>query len=179
MSFTTDPLPRLTTIRLPWEVRVGVSRMFVSWKENNRGCAIDLDADFGPLTDRRYRRVQVIFQNATRCFCQDQQRDDEVSDLFDWSDLPDAGTTAAEFRAWQDLYRQSWERDGLALDSSIYRVVEPVPELDNRYTRFLVHGHDSYLDIWAEGFEWKELYDLNGSECLTVSEDGTTIVQKG
>ncbi len=150
--------------------------MFVTWKENNRGCVIEFDADFGPLTERRDRRVEVDFGNATVCYCQNEQIDDETAAIYDWSELPDAGNTADEFHAWQELYRQSWVRDGLALDSGIYRVIEPTPKVDARYTRYLVTGHDCYLDIWAEGFDWKELYYLDGSECLTVSDDMTKVV---
>lgn len=176
MSSTLSDLPRLIPIRLPWEVRVGVSRIMATWKENG-DCAIELDADFGGhLATEGDRRVQVLFRNAICCICQNEQHDDEVSDLFDWSELPHPGKTAAEFHAWQNLFRQAWERDGLALDSSIYRVIEPVPKFDDRYERFLIVGHDGYVDIWAESFDWKELHNLDGRECLTASDDGTTIL---
>ncbi len=119
-----------------------------------------------------YRLLRFVFKSGIWSRMCPSHSDKEVIDesLFDWSQVTGSWTPGEDILKHLQQTRDSWQQSGICPDPSIYEV-ELSPWLDetgaaqDRYRKwrhYLILGHDSYIEVIAEGYEILEGQLLTG-----------------
>lgn len=108
-----------------------------------------------------YQRLRVAFVRDVWVRMNPSHSDDEIldADLFDFSAIryPDIPTTKAD--EWLNAFHEEWLRTGICPDPHMYEVhnshwLREVLGESNKFKHYLLMGHDVYVEIIAEGWEW-------------------------
>jgi hypothetical protein len=109
----------------------------------------------------RFRWVRTTFRTVHTAVTHVAHDNTEVVDesAYDWSGLGEGrwkqGTEPAAF---VEAFKRQWVESGICPDPNFYLV--RTPGLDQEIRRYLLLGHDGYITVTAESFDWVTVRDL-------------------
>jgi hypothetical protein len=103
-------------------------------------------------------RIELVFRGTCRAEFSVSHSDKEVvrEEEYDWSEVPNFGMQSLDV---SDPFQVEWAKTGFCPDSGMYEVKESCWVLDSprvkNHKHFLILGHDVYVQVLAESWEWR------------------------
>jgi hypothetical protein len=122
-----------------------------------------LTNELGPKSGP-YQLVKVTFLRALAARMLPGYSDSDVVNpkVFDFSDVSDEIEPGQSIDEWLRCFQDQWTTKQLCPDPRMYEVAHSswLTEIGGsagEYTHFLLLGHDAYVEVIAQGYEWNSL----------------------